>query len=179
MRILLIALGVIVILFAGYFGLAAVLRQVDKASPSSNQNETQQSTGTTQGSVDQSLIGTWETDCLVPSPRDPWAEKHQFVIEGNKATQTRWSDDSGANNCDKPNMTLVNNYIYTVPANGKINFNDIENGVTFFDIYKVDGSTLEFGHGFRLNYTGANKISGETEANRIDTLNTYLIYKKQ
>lgn len=178
-KILLIAVGVIIILFTGYFGLAFVLRQVDKAPPSSNQNETQQTADTTQGSADQNLIGTWETDCLVPVIDNKWAEKHQFVIKENKATHTRWSDDSGANNCNKPNMTLVNKYTYTIPASSQINFNDIENGVTFFDMYKVGGSTLEFGHGFRNDYTGANKISGETEANRIDTLNTYLIYKRK
>lgn len=179
MKVLLIALGVIVIIFAGYVGSAAVLRQLDQTSPSSNQQETKQAQNTKQGLIDQNLIGTWETDCWVPSPRDSWAEKHQFVFEKNKATHIRWSDMSGANNCDKPDLTLVNTYTYAIPTIGQINLNDLQNGVTQFDIYKIEGFTLEFGHGVRADYTGAKKISGESEANRIDTLNIYLKYKKK
>lgn len=178
MKKLLIGVLVIALLFVGYLVLAFVLHRIDRGSIA-NQSDGDQTTVVEPGSIDQNLVGTWETDCLVPVVGNKWAEKHQFVIEDDKATHTRWSDDSGANNCDKPNMTLVNRYTYTVPTNGQINFNDIENGVSFFDIYKNEGSALEFGHGFRKDYTGANKINGDTEANRIDSLNVYLIYKKK
>lgn len=125
------------------------------------------------------LVGTWQTDCLVPVANNKWAEKHQFVIEGNKATHTRWSDDTGKNDCSKPDMTIANHYTYTIPVSGQINLTDTDQQLAIYDIYKVSGSTLEFGHGFRQDYAGANKINGDTEANRIDSLNTYLVYTKK
>lgn len=180
-KVIVVIGGLVMFLFVGYLGLAYVLRTLDKpvsSSPSQAQGGNLQQA--TKGTADKNLVGTWETDCLVPKANEKWAEKHQFVIEGNKAIHTRWSDWSGANNCDKKSaMTLVNKYTYTVPASGQINLTDTENGITTFDMYAVNGPTLEFGHGFRLSYAGASKLNGETEANRIDTLNTYLVYKKQ
>lgn len=176
---LIIVVVIVLIGAAGWYVIIKKRKDDKQIVPASSAQNSSSPSKESKKIANPELVGTWQTACLVPDTGSKWAEKHQFVIDGAKATHTRWSDDTGANNCDKPNTTLVNKYTYTVPASGQINLNDLDNGVTVFDIYKVEGSTLEFGHGFRVNYSGANKINGDTEANRIDTLNTYLIYKKK
>lgn len=173
---------VVVIVLIGAAGWYVIIKKKkdDKQivpAHSTQNSSSQASNGKT--STNSELAGTWQTDCLVPVASNKWAEKHQFVIEGNKATHTRWSDDTGANNCSKPNMTITNHYTYTIPVSGQINLTDTDQQLTVYDIYKVSGGTLEFGHGFRQDYAGANKINGDTEANRIDSLNAYLVYKKK
>ena len=177
-HLLLIAAAVVVLAGVG-FVIYRSQASKSQANVDKKADEVMKNVAESEGAADPNLVGSWQTACLVPDPNSPWAEKHQFVIEGDKATHTRWSDDTGANNCDKPNMTLVDKYTYAVPASGQINFNDTEKGTTFYDIYKVSSTSLEFGHGFRQSYAGANKISGESAANRIDTLNTYLAYTKK
>lgn len=126
------------------------------------------------GTLDQQLVGTWESACLVPDPDSPWAEKHQFVFNADgTAVHTRWSNDK---TCQPASMTLTNEYRYTIPQSGQINLLDIAEGQTIYDIYQVSGSTLYLGHGFRsgLPYSG----DGSSPSARIGSLNTYIKYQK-
>ena len=183
-HILLILLAVIVLGGVGYVGWRSYSANQKKTiSPSSTNTSDNQNGASGSKSTpvvgEKTIQGTWVTECLVPVINNKWAEKHQFVIEGEKAIHTRWSDDSGANNCNTPNMTAVDKYTYTVPSAGKINFNNTETGITFYDMFKVQSTTLMFGHGFRRDYAGSNLIVGDSDSTRIDTLNTYLVYKKK
>lgn len=136
---------------------------------------TTSTTPATTGTLDQQLVGTWESACLVPDPDSPWAEKHQFVFNADgTAVHTRWSNESG---CTPATMTLTDVYRYQTPAAGQINLIDTEKGATIYDIYQVSGNILYLGHGFRndLPYSGSD---GGSPAGRISTLNTYIKYQK-
>lgn len=183
-KLLLVAVLVVGVILAGYFGLASVLHNLDKPS-SLNQKaiqqqveETPQTSNKTQGSSDQGLIGNWDTGCLVPDPKSPWAERHTFTLNSNgTGIHKRYS----SNTCEKLTEDLTDDLNWVIPSAGKINLSyksGMAAGYTLYDIYEVSGNTLKFGHGFRTSYTGASKITGENEANRFDTLNTFLIYKK-
>ncbi len=134
-----------------------------------NQYATPESTTemTVKGNIDPALVGTWESACLVPDANSPWSEKHQFIINADGTAQhTRWS--SGGHAC-APETTLVDKYVVSTPASGKIDFRLIEGiGPDAQDIYQVSGDTLLFGHGFRNNLPyGAG------------TLNQYIVYQKK
>lgn len=172
-RIVLIIVIVLVVLFGAYLGLAWVLRKANNAI----ENGIQPTATAGQGSkaTDQSLVGTWVSECLVPDPDSPWSEKHQFTFnKDGTATHIRWSSDG--HDCS-PETTLTDNYQYSLPAAGQIDLKDTEKGATIYDIYKISGNTLVFGHGFRntLPYPASN---GESAAGRIDSLNEYIVYKK-
>lgn len=126
--------------------------------------------------ADSALIGNWESDCLVPDQKSPWSEKHTFVIEGSTAIHTRVSNDTPSHDCS-PTMTLTDTYEYTIPEKGKINLKDTSKGVTFYDIYQVNGDTLRFGHGFRNTMPYPANV-GASPDSRIESLNEYIIYKK-
>lgn len=118
------------------------------------------------GNVDPSLVGTWESNCLVPDLDSPWSEKHQFIINADGAAKhTRWS--SGGHACS-PETTMVDKYTVSTPSTGQIHFTLIEGVGPGEDIYQVTGDTLLFGHGFRNNFP-------YTE----NTLNKYIVYKKK
>jgi len=173
---LIIVVIIVLLCVAGWY---VIHRNKDnkQSSPTSSAQNSSLQANNSKKSIGSELAGTWQTACLVPDPNSPWAEKHEFKIEANKATHTRWSNDTGSNNCSEPNTTLVNHYTFTIPATGQINLLDTDQQETMYDIYRVSGNTLEFGHGFRNSSELVS--SGTTVANRINHLNTYLVYKKQ
>lgn len=157
-------------------------------------------------SFDQQLVGTWESDCLVPAPENSkWAEKHKFIIsKDGTATHTRQS--WGMIDCTtlQPENTITSQFKLTIPSSGKINltYTAYDNpeydpsmlesipgmtappananfvGSTIYDIYGVSALTLKFGHGFR-NHESYGSKSGGSEADRFDTLNNYIVYRKK
>lgn len=184
--LIILALGIV---FGLYFGLAYILRKADNAGTGST------ATTKTSGKLaDQNLAGTWESDCLVPDPNSKWAEKHKLIInKDGAATHTR--QDWAMNDCAslQPTGTITDQFKLSIPAAGKINLSivSMENprmeksqanqlaGNTIYDIYKISGNTLEFGHGFRgddLAYSGKN---GGSETDRFDSLNKFIIYNKK
>ena len=173
---LIIAVIILLLCAAGWY---VIHRNKDnkQSSPTSSAQNSSSQANNSKKSIGSELVGTWQTACLVPDPNSPWAEKHEFKIVGNEATHTRWSDDSGNNNCSTPDTTIVNHYTYTIPAPGQINLTDTDQQETMYDIYKVSDNTLEFGHGFRNSTQMV--ASGVNPATRINQLNTYLVYKKQ
>lgn len=124
----------------------------------------------------EQLIGSWQSPCLIPDENSDYAEQHYFVFYANRtATHTRETFYKKA--CVGSDMTLVNNYTYTIPTSGQINFTDSATGETFYDIYMMDVANLTFGHGFR-NHLTYPTTDGGSEAARISTLNQYIIYSK-
>lgn len=184
---------VLAVIFGLYLGLAYILRKANnkEAGP------TTATIGTSGKITDQNLVGTWESDCLVPDPESKWAEKHQIIIKSDgTATQTGWS--WFINDCTtlQPENTVISQYKLSIPAAGKINFtytgynnpqmsedlqktSKISIGATFYDIYKVSGNTLEFGHGFRGDNLPYGSKFGGSDTERIDSLNSYINYKKK
>ena len=121
------------------------------------------------------LVGTWKTDCLVPDPKSPWAERHTFVINAdNTATHTREAFYAPA--CGGSGDTATNRYSYNVVGNCQIDFMDLDAGVPFYDVYSLNGNRLLFGHGFRIDAVFGG--SGATPEDRIHILNNYIAYKK-
>jgi hypothetical protein len=111
----------------------------------------------------------------VPDPNSPWAERHEFSINSDgTATHWRYSGDS----CAGIVKEEPQNYTLTIPTVGQINFVDASGAGTFYDIYQISGSTLQFGHGFRVTYP-AGMTFGLSEGQRFTSLNTFLAYKKQ
>jgi len=175
-KLILVIVIVLVFILGAYLGLAAILRKVNEGESTSNPVGTQKA-----GKFDQSLVGTWISDCLVPDPNSPWSEKHQYVIKSDgTAVHTRRS--SSGHDCSAE-TTLTNNYKLTVVKNGtssslgEVNILDTDQNITYYDVYQVNGNTLLFGQGFRNNLTYDSK-QGTSEADRISTLNNYIIYKK-
>jgi len=130
--------------------------------------------------VDPALVGNWDTGCLVPDSNSPWAERHTFTISSNgTANHKRYSGNSCAAIAEDHN----DNINFTIPSSGKINLtytSGIAAGSTSYDIYKVSGDTLRFGHGFcNCSKDLATGDYGLTEATRFSLLNEFLVYKKQ
>ncbi|OGY24641.1 MAG: hypothetical protein A2Y57_00780 [Candidatus Woykebacteria bacterium RBG_13_40_7b] len=185
-----IVLLALAIIFGLYFGLAYILRKANEGT-----EPTATTTTTTSGKLsDQNLVGTWESECLVPDPNSKWAEKHSIAInKDGTATHTRLSWD--LNDCTTLDSSgkIVTQYKLTTPSAGKINFTvtGYENsmmdaaqaaqmkGATIYDIYQVTGNTLKFGHGFRGDQEAYGDKSGSSENDRFDTLNDFIAYKKQ
>lgn len=152
-------------------------------------------TTTASAKIDSALVGTWESDCLVPDPNSKWAEQHFFTIKSDSpATHVRKSYFTTDCTTLQPELIITDTFKITIPATGQINltWTALDNaqlssigmsatdyiGKTQYDIYKVSGNTLMLGEGFRNNqaYTGPD---GMSEANRFTTLNEYIVYKKK
>ena len=172
---LLIVLGVIVLIFGLYFGLAWVLRVVnDKYLPEETGSASKPASSL---KVDEVLVGTWDTGCLVPDANSPWAERHTFTINSNStANHKRYS----GNSCAALAVDNDDNLNFTIPESKKINLtytSGIAAGTTAYDIYQISGNTLKFGHGF-CNCSSSGGKYGTSEADRFIQLNDFLVYKK-
>ncbi|MFA6511816.1 MAG: hypothetical protein WCV86_01650 [Patescibacteria group bacterium] len=128
--------------------------------------------------TNNTLAGTWISDCLVPDEGSAWSERHQFVIQTDgTATHTRWA--SYDHTCGAGDTT-VTDYQYTIPQAGQINLFNLDLGETIFDIYQITDTTLLFGHGFQAHYpAGYDTMQGSSANNRFSVLNTYIAYHKQ
>lgn len=146
-------------------------------------------------SIDSALVGNWQSVCLVPDPGSKWAEQHFFTFKSDgTATHIRKSYFTPDCTTLQPELVITESYKVAIPSTGKINltWTSYDNaqaasigqgastyvGNTLRDIYKVSGNTLEFGHGFRNNNAYDGK-AGMSEADRIGTLNTYIVYTKK
>lgn len=170
-KLALIIVIAIIVLFAGYFGLAFILRQIDKAPSQEIDTQVELS------SNDQSLTGAWDTGCLVPDPKSPWAEKHTFNFNSNSGNHERFSGES----CGSLVSDIKDNFNYQIPKPGQINISytsGIGEGMTIYDIYKVSGDSLRLGHGFCNCVSSSTKV-GVSEGERLDILNDFLVYKKK
>ena len=124
----------------------------------------------------QKLIGKWSTACLVPDPKSPWAEKHDFIFNADGSAQHwRWSGDSCAT---ISRDQFAQKYQIEIPATGQINFISTEGLGNFYDIYKIEGTGLYFGHGFRDKYPPGMRKFGNSPDERFDSLNAFLKYQK-
>lgn len=183
-KIVLIIGIILLVVFGGYFGLAWVLRKADSGVSNITTNPSSSSQATTNqktGKFDKNLVGTWTSDCLVPDINSPWSEKHQMVIKDDgSAVHTRWSNDSISHDCT-PNWqlgTATTDYQLSTPQIGQINI--LYSGQNIYDIYKISGTDLEFGHGFQAHYSaGYDATQGSSESNRFHDLNNYIVYHKQ
>lgn len=194
-KIVLIIFLVLVVVFGAYLGLAWILRKVDDSG--TNPTTTTQTASKPSGNFDKALVGTWESDCLVPKLDEKWAEKHQIIIKSD-GTATQTGRSWFMNDCTtlQPENTVISKYNLSIPINGKINFtytgydnpqmdkdlqqsSKIAIGATFYDIYQVSGNTLEFGQGFRGDNLPYGTHFGGSEAERIDSLNSFIVYKKK
>lgn len=180
---------VVVVLFGGYLGLAFILQRVDKApSPGSDFIEVKEATtsGGTKttkvtnesASVDPQIISNWDTGCLVPDPKSPWAERHTFSLNSDgTGSHQRYSGSS----CAAIGPDLHDDFTWVIPERGKINLSytsGIIAGSTIYDVYQVSGSTLKFGHGF-CNCATTDGNFGVSESERFTIPNNFLVYKKQ
>lgn len=148
-------------------------------SEESGKSETTESSEETSGKFDKNLVGTWVSDCLVPDPDSPWSEKHQFIIGSDgSAIHIRWSSSGQECVADE---TVTNNYRLTIPSSGQIDIKDNDLNQTIYDIYKISGNTLLFGHGFRGD-SAAMQVKdnnfGLNPETRHTTLNEFIVYKK-
>ena len=170
----LIFLAILVVFTGLYFGLTALLRNLD-SSVSKDVTKTVDLNGPTIS--DPQLIGTWKTPCLIPDSNSPWAEQHIFVInDDGTANHKRLSGE----NCDSLKQDTDENISYKITAIGKINltYTDGKNsGQTIYDIYKATPVELRFGSGF-CNCTSTEGKFGASDSDRFTKLNDYLIYKK-
>lgn len=194
-KTLVIIAGIIVlvlaIIFGLYFGLAFVLRKINNETAGPTGNTI---TDTSEKLTDKNLIGTWESDCLVPDQDSKWAEKHKFVINAD-GTATHTRQDWAMNDCTsvQPTGLITDQFELTIPLSGKINltYTGVTNsrmdaaqlaqfaGQSIYDIYQVSGKTLEFGHGFRGDNLSYGGKTGSSESDRFDTLNSFIIYSKK
>lgn len=174
MKKLFIGVLILALLFVAYLGVAFALHRIDRGSVS---NQIGYNTVSAPGSLDQNLVGDWDTGCLVPDPKSPWAERHTFAIKSDgTGHHTRYS----GNSCATLASDLNDNVNFTSTGQEKINLSytsGVAAGVTIYDIYQVAGNTLEFGHGF-CNCVGNGKL-GNSEGDRYTALNDFLLYKKQ
>ncbi|MEK7540078.1 MAG: hypothetical protein AAB558_02415 [Patescibacteria group bacterium] len=124
----------------------------------------------------ENLMGSWKSACLIPDQNSDYAEQHYFTFYANGiALHKRETFYKKA--CTGSDMTLVNNYSFTVPTNGQINFTDLETGQTFYDIYTQTGTNLLFGHGFRNSAEPVGNM-GASESARFASINSYIVYSK-
>lgn len=126
----------------------------------------------------QKLVGTWETDCLVPDPDKNEAEKHQFIFDsqGSVIHQRQSGDSCATIKVDNDTQK----YTAEITQVGKINLIGAdEDSDSVYDIFKIENDTLYFGHGFRDKYPTDMMNFGATAETRYDSFNTYLAYKKQ
>lgn len=191
-RTLLMVLLVLGIILALYFGLAWILRTLDKNSTTPASSSTSSNLS---GKIDSALVGSWQSECLVPDQGSKWAEQHFFTIKSD-ATAAHIRKSYFAPDCTtlQPELTITETYKVAIPSTDKINltWKSYDNaqiaaagmsassfvGKTLYDIYEANASTLKFGHGFRddLPYDGP---SGMSEAERFTSLNDYIVYTKR
>ncbi|MFA5135655.1 MAG: hypothetical protein WC505_07785 [Patescibacteria group bacterium] len=127
----------------------------------------------TNAAVASELVGSWQTDCLIPDMNSPWAEQHFFTFDtGGAAQHKRVSYYEPA--CTGSGDTMVDNYTYSLPGANQIDLIDIEKDNTINDLYQLTGSELRFGHGYRNDTTSENKDA----SGRITTLNNFIVYGK-
>ncbi|MDD5039926.1 MAG: hypothetical protein PHY34_02140 [Patescibacteria group bacterium] len=124
-------------------------------------------------SVSNELLGSWQTDCLVPDPDSPWAEQHFFTFNDDSTAEHRCVSYDQAS-CAGEATTLVDLYSYSFPTTGQIDLVDSDKGNYIKDIYQLSGNEVRFGHGFRNDTTSENKDSTD----RITTLNAFIVYTK-
>ena len=178
-----IGLLVLVVLIVGYFGLAWLLRTLDKTqkepstttSTSSTTSSSSSKAGESQSVKD--LVGTWETTCLTPDINSPWGEKHVFTFNSDgTAKHVRSSGES----CGSLKEDTPQNYKVTIPAKGQIDFVSTDSGQSIYDSYELNSdNTLRFGHGFcNCPNTGGGKSGGSAD-DRITLINNYLVYQKK
>lgn len=180
-------LGALLVIFAIWcfyrFWWSSNIPALVKISPSPSSQFTRTSPKQSQGSgkVDSALVGTWNSDCLVPDQDSPWSERHQFVINADgTAIHTRWSNDTMSHDCSPSGTpgTLVNSYTISIPSAGQIDLTDTSGAGTMYDIYQVSSNTLMFGHGFRGDNSSYSGLSGGSAGERITSLNTFIVYRK-
>jgi len=178
-----IGLIIIVVIFIAYFGLAWLLRTLDKTQK--EPTGTTSTTSTTSSSATKAgesqsikdLVGTWETTCLTPDINSPWAEKHVFTFNSDgTAKHVR----SSGENCGSLKEDQPQNYKVTIPAKGQIDFVSTDSGPSIYDSYEIaSDNTLRFGHGFcNCSNTGGGKSGGSAD-DRITLINNYLVYQKK
>lgn len=191
------ALWIIIIIFLVLifgFGAWFVWNFVLSGSPSETP-ALSTATPATSGKIDSTLVGTWESDCLVPDLGSKWAEQHFFTFNANgTAIHIRKSWLTTDCTTLQPELTITDTFKITIPSTGKINltWTALDNaqlasigmsaadyiGKTQYDIYKVSGNTLMLGEGFRNDQAYAGP-DGMSEAGRFTTLNEYIVYKKK
>ncbi len=184
---IIVAVALIILVVGGYFGLAWVLRTTEKESGNLASATAVSDKATGKETSDSAIVGTWKTDCLIPDPNSPWAEQHTFTFKSDgTANHKRSSGDS----CAAIAQDNDDNYKYTIPSAGKINLTYVSGegtmadalgpaGQVIYDIYQVSGGTLYLGHGFRGDNLSYGENTGGSEAQRFDSPNTFLAYKKQ
>lgn len=183
---LVLVLGLGTWLFWRFWGLGGVNQGTPTATTA---------TSLTTSKIDAALVGTWESDCLVPDLGSKWAEQHFFTFKADGiATHIRKSWFTTDCTTLQPELTITDTFKVVIPSTGKINltWTALDNaqlasigmsasdyiGKTQYDIYKIAGNTLELGEGFRNDkaYTGPD---GMSEVNRFTTLNEYIVYQKK
>lgn len=154
--------------------ISAVSDLANGRGASKNLAKTEQSS-----TVDQNIVGNWDTGCLIPKIGDPWAERHTFTISSDgTANHKRYTGV----NCDAMAVDHDDDMKLSVPSMGKVDISytkGIAAGGKVYDVYQVSGNTLKFGHGF-CNCTKdlAGGTFGQSDDKR-PSLNDFLAYKKQ
>lgn len=126
----------------------------------------------------QKMIGEWDTGCLIADPKNKFAERHEFIFQENgTGRHFRLSGES----CEKlVQEKTIQSYKIEIPEVGKINFIALDsNADNIFDIYKIQGGILYFGHGPRDWYPLSLRNFGGSLETRFDALNDFLKYKKK
>lgn len=142
---------------------------------------TAQTDSSFKSNMDMKLVGTWESDCLVPDPYNPWSESHKFIINTNgTATHIRFSSKNS--NCS-PDIINADDFRLFFPGDkNQIDLTSLpDSGIidgNIYDIYKISDNILLFGHGFRNNFTYPSE-NGESTNSRINNLNEYIVYHKK
>ena len=125
---------------------------------------------------DKNLYDTWQSTCLVANAQNNSWEKYQFEIKDD-GTAVYTKTVSSNKDCTDGTSEKID-YRYSVFKNNQINFRDIVNKKTIYDIYNIKDKKLTFGHGYRGSYEESTK-KGDTSANRYDSLNEYIVYEKK
>ena len=185
-----------VIIIASVFGFKKQKNNLEKNEPEKNEQKIEASIEASRETPSQDLtlndqdvfqgnrneyekmIGSWDTGCLVADPKNPLAEKHEFAIKENGTARHQRLSGPNCENLVREKAT--NQYKIEIPEIGKINFIALsKDSDNIFDIYKIEGSILYFGHGPRDWYPLSLRNFGGSLETRFDALNTFLKYKKQ
>lgn len=186
--ILVIVVAVLVFTVAGFF----TWRYYQAKKVEDLANQVMDNPDAFKNKIDQNLVGTWESDCLVPDPDSKWAEKHKYVIKSD-GTATHTRQDWEMNDCTsvQPAGLITDQIKLSIPSVGKINQTIVSeensrpnpnapaSATIMYDIYQVSGNTLEFGWGFRGDNLAYDGKTGSTEGDRFTTLNSFIKYQKK
>lgn len=186
-QIILIIFIVLLVLFGLYLGLAWILRSID-TNPSSSSSPNSNQSVTKSDNFDQSLVGTWDSGCLMPDPTSKWAVEDQVVISKNgTADFTRKSYDSIDCKTTEPFNVITMKFKLETPSQGKVNLTILDNqntmgtqgesniGQTIYDVYQINGSNLKMAFGFRPATGG----DGTSDAKRHTTVEGTTNYTKK